>query len=77
MADLPLCKLLHLDIFPNAALTLLVLSLLNYQEWIVAVFVCFVTKAVHLELVSNLTRDACIMALKKTVIKAQNSAKDL
>ena len=31
----------------------------------VALFVCFITKAIHLELVSNLTKEACILALKQ------------
>ena len=35
------------------------------QNRYVALFVCFITKAIHLELVSNLTKEACILALKR------------
>ena len=35
------------------------------QKRYVALFVCFITKAIHLELVSNLTKEACILALKR------------
>ena len=35
------------------------------QKRYIALFVCFATKAVHLELVSNLTKEPCIRALKR------------
>ena len=35
----------------------------------IAVFVCFSTKAVHLEVVTNLTTEACIAALKRFVAR--------
>ena len=35
------------------------------QKRYVAFFVCFITKTIHLELVSNLAKEACILALKR------------
>ena len=35
------------------------------QKSYVALFVCFITKAIHLELVSNLMKEGCILALKR------------
>ena len=35
------------------------------QKRYIALFICFATKAVRLELVSNLTKEACILALKR------------
>ena len=35
------------------------------QKRYIALFVCFITKAIHLELVSNLTKEACILAVKR------------
>ena len=35
----------------------------------IALFVCFATKALHLELVSDLTKEACLAALKRFVYR--------
>ena len=35
----------------------------------ISLFVCFATKAIHLEIVSNLTTEACIAALKRFVAR--------
>ena len=35
----------------------------------VAVFVCLSTKAIHLKLVSNLTKDDCILALQRFIAR--------
>ena len=44
-------------------------NLKSTEKVYISLFVCFATKAIHLELVSNLTTEACIAALKRFVAR--------
>ena len=41
----------------------------------IAIFVCMSTKAVHMELVSSLTKDDCILALQRFIARCGMPAK--
>ena len=81
MADLPAERVIPTRPFSQCAIDfagpiITKLPGTNDQRRYVAVIVCFATKAVHLELGSNLTKEAYTMALK-TGIEARYSSKDL
>ena len=70
MADLPSERVTPTKPFVNVGIDLAgpIIIKPDNKTWI-AVFVCFSTKAVHIELVTDLTKDSCIAALKRFVAR--------
>ncbi|XP_025833693.1 uncharacterized protein LOC112905445 [Agrilus planipennis] len=80
MGDLPETRLIKTRPFLNVGLDYCGPFLLKEKKFrnkikikaYVAVFVCFSTKAVHLELVTDLTTEACIEAIKRFAARRGN-----
>ena len=68
MADLPSERLDASTPFINTGVDFAgpIVTKPNYKNYI-AIFVCFATKAVHIELVTDLSKDSCILALKRFI----------
>ena len=66
MADLPMERITVAKLFQTVGLDLAgpIFTKPKVKTYI-AVFVCFVIKAVHIELVENMTKEACMSAIKR------------
>ena len=70
MADLPSARVTPTKPFVNVGIDLAgpIITKSDNKTWI-TVFVCFSTKAVHTELVTDLTKDSYIAVLKRFVAR--------
>ena len=68
MADLPAERIIESRPFTNTGIDLAgPLTTKPDNKTYIAVFVCFTTKATHLEIVQDLTKESCISALKQFI----------